>query len=183
MLPDFTPEGMLPPGDHELTIDGLKASMLVFGPGASHPQWDRQWRERLVENLGVLVSQLWQVGVTEIFADGSFTEDKDRPNDIDGYFVCDKSELASGMLASKLNRLDPHQVWTWDLARRTPDHHQKFQLPMWHRYHVELYPHWGYGQSSGIPDEFGNELEFPAAFRRSRSNGIPRGIVKIRRPP
>jgi hypothetical protein len=37
-------------------------------------------------------------------------------------------------------------------------------------------------QGSGIVDELGYELEFPAAFRRSRRDGQPRGIVKIRRP-
>ena len=53
----------------------------------------------------------------------------------------------------------------------------KKQLPMWHQYRVELYPH--YGQLSGIRDKFGNELEFPSAFRLSRRDGKPRGIIKI----
>jgi hypothetical protein len=53
----------------------------------------------------------------------------------------------------------------------------KKQLPMWHQYRVELYPH--YGQLSGIRDTFGNELEFPSAFRLSRRDGRPRGIIKI----
>jgi hypothetical protein len=41
--------------------------------------------------------------VHEVFADGSFVEDKDHPNDIDGYFACDLRELASGELERKLN--------------------------------------------------------------------------------
>jgi hypothetical protein len=48
---------------------------------------------------------------------------------------------------------------------------------MWHQYRVELYPH--YGQPSGIRDRFGNEIEFPSAFRMSRRDGKPGGIVKI----
>ena len=52
----------------------------------------------------------------------------------------------------------------------------KKQLPMWCEYRVELYPH--VGQLSGILDPHGNELEFPAAFRLSRS-GIPKGIIQI----
>ena len=40
---------------------------------------------------------------------------------------------------------------------------------MWHRCRVELYPH--VGQLSGIRDKYGNELEFPSAFRLSRRNG------------
>jgi hypothetical protein len=49
---------------------------------------------------------------------------------------------------------------------------------MWHKYRVELYPHIE-GMSSGICNKFGNELEFPAAFRISRTNDIPKGIVKM----
>jgi hypothetical protein len=57
----------------------------------------------------------------------------------------------------------------------------KAQLPMWHTYRVELYPH--FGQLSGITDKYGNELEFPSAFRISRRDGRARGILKIRRTP
>lgn len=49
---------------------------------------------------------------------------------------------------------------------------------MWHVYRVELYPH--VGQLSGIHDQFGNELEFPSAFRLSRRDGRARGIIKIK---
>jgi hypothetical protein len=50
---------------------------------------------------------------------------------------------------------------------------------MWHQYRVELYPH--FGQLSGIRDKYGNDLEFPSAFRISRRDGRARGIVKIRK--
>lgn len=180
VIPEFTEEGLLPPGDYEVTLDELRESVLVVGPSdrASYPNWDAAWRRRLVDNLEVLVRQLWQVGITDIFIDGSFAEDKDHPNDIDGYFVCDLRRLASGELERELNLLDPYKVWTWDPASRRPYRgYPKKQLPMWHQYRVELYPH--FGQPSGIRDEYGHELEFPAAFRRSRRDGRPRGIVKI----
>jgi hypothetical protein len=45
-----------------------------------------------------MTQQLWQVGIREVFADGSFVEEKDHPNDIDGYFVCSLVDLASGEL-------------------------------------------------------------------------------------
>ena len=135
-----------------------------------------------MENLGVLVRQLWQVGVNEIFVDGSFAEDKEHPNDIDGYFECDLMRLASGDLQRELNLIDPHKVWTWDPASRRPFRgYPKKQLPMWHVYRVEFFPH--VGQLCGIRDRYGNELEFPSAFRKSRRNGSPRGIVKIGAPP
>ncbi|HEV2970517.1 MAG TPA: hypothetical protein VGY55_11045 [Pirellulales bacterium] len=179
-IPGFTDDGLLPPGDYELTLEELASSRLVVGPGdrEKYPNWDSAWRGRLVENLSILVRQLWQVGISEIFIDGSFAEDKDRPNDIDGYFKCELSHLASGELERGLNLLDPHKVWTWDPAsRRAFRSYPKKQLPMWHVYRVELYPH--YGQLCGIRDQYGHELEFPSAFRRSRRDGKPRGILKI----
>ncbi len=182
VIPPFIDDGLLPEGDFEVTIEQLRASALVLGPGPPRecPGWDASWRDRLVENLQTLVQQLWQVGVTQIFADGSFAEDKDHPNDIDGYFECDLHRLASGELQRELNLLDPHKIWTWDPASRRPYRgYPKKQLPMWHQYRIELYPHVR-GGLSGIPDQWGHELEFPAAFRQSRRDGQPRGIIKIK---
>lgn len=52
---------------------------------------------------------------------------------------------------------------------------------MWHKYRIELYPHIpGLGLGSGILDKWGKELEFPSAFRQSRRDGTPRGIIKIK---
>jgi hypothetical protein len=184
VIPSFEADGLLPTGDYEVSFDELRQSILVVGPGgvAMSPTWDSGWRAKLVDNLEVLTRQLWHVGITEVFADGSFAEDKDHPNDIDGYFVCGLDPLRSGQLTRELNLLDPYKVWTWDPASRRPYRgYPKRQLPMWHTYRVELYPHVpGLGIGSGIRDRHGNELEFPSAFRQSRRDGKPRGIVKIR---
>ncbi len=178
ILPDFTNHGLLPSGDYELTLDELRNSLLVQGPGVDYATWDADWRLHLVGNLEILVRQLWEAGISEIFIDGSFAEDKDHPNDIDGYFVCDFDKIISGDLERELNLLDPHKIWTWAPEyRRRYRGYDKKQLPMWHRYRIELYPH--YGQPAGIRDPFGNELEFPSAFRISRRNNQQRGIVKI----
>lgn len=175
-LPAFTTEGLLPPGDYEMTFEQLRASHLVAASDVHG--WDAEWRDYLVRQLEVFVKQLWEVGVNEIFVDGSFVEDKVRPNDIDGYFVCERNRLGSGELQRELNLLDPFKVWTWEPKARRPFRgYPKMQLPMWHTYRVELYPH--FGQLSGIRDLHGNELEFPSAFRLSRRDGRPRGIVKI----
>ena len=182
-IPEFMDDGLLPPGDYEVRLDELRRSVLVVGPAdkSAYPNWDAPWRRKLVDNLEVLIRQLWQIGIADIFIDGSFAEDKDHPNDIDGYFVCDMMRLASGELERELNMLDANKIWTWDPSSRRPyRNYPKRQLPMWHQYRIELYPHFG-GMSSGIRDERGNELEFPSAFRRSRRDGKPRGIVKIRR--
>lgn len=179
-LPPFDDDGLLPGGDYELTLEELRRSRLVTGAGVASVSWDNSWRSRLVDGLEVMSRELWQVGIRDIFVDGSFAEDKDHPNDVDGYFVCEREHLLSGRLERELNLLDPKKCWTWDPESRRPYRgYPKLQLPMWHAYRVELYPHW-VGLSSGIVDEFGNELEFPAAFRRSRRDGRRRGIVKLR---
>ena len=142
-IPEFDENGLLPVGDYEVTLAGLRTSILVQGPRdrIKYPSWDA----------------------------------------IDGYFVCDVVEIASGRLVRALNRLAPQKVWTWDPALRRPyPGYPKKQLPMWHVYRVELYPHFP-GLSSGIRDKFGNELEFPAAFRQCRRDSTPKGIVKLKR--
>lgn len=93
-----------------MTLENLKSSMLVEGPEEGYPDWDFGWRLKLVENLEGMVGQLWEVGIKEIFVDGSFVEDKDHPGDIDGYFECDVVEFATGNIQRRLNELDPHKV-------------------------------------------------------------------------
>ncbi|MCC7389451.1 MAG: hypothetical protein IT431_11850 [Phycisphaerales bacterium] len=179
-LPEFTAGGTLPPGDYPMSLAELKESSLVLGPGPprDHPVWDAAWREQLVENLSVMVKQLWAVGIDEIYIDGSFVEDKDHPNDIDGYFVCAEDRVRTRSLQGSLNRLDPAKCWTWDhTTRRSYRGYPKRQLPMWHSYRVELYPHW-VGLVAGR-DALGNELEFPAWFRQHRATGRPKGIIKV----
>jgi hypothetical protein len=98
---------------------------------------------------------------------------------IDGYFECDKDSLLSGHLERELNLLDPHKVWTWDGTRRRFDPETgKQQLPMWHVYRIEMYPHYAIKQGSGICDKYGHPLTFPSAFRQSR-DFQQKGIIKI----
>jgi hypothetical protein len=177
-IPPFTVAGILPVGTFPVTFSELRQSHLVSSDGYGDG-WDRDWRERLVMNAEILVKQLWQIGVTDVFLDGSFAEAKPHPNDIDGYFECDAKAFVQGLVAQQLNALDPYRVWTWAQATRRPaSGSMKRQLPMWHRYHVELYPHFP-GLLSGIVDPWGNELQFPAAFRQQRGTALRKGIVKI----
>jgi hypothetical protein len=176
-LPSFNDDGLLPIGDYEVDIKELRNSIFVVGPPSSK-SWDSVWRNELVNRLEILVIQLKSLGIKSIYVDGSFVEDKDHPNDIDGYFECDLHLLASGKLERDLNLIEPDKIWTWDpMSRKSYRGYAKKQLPMWHKYRVELYPH--YGQESGIKDEFGNAMTFPAAFRKSRNGDTPKGIIKI----
>lgn len=165
-LPDrFTENGLLLPEDYELTIDELLGSMLVNGPNPLPINWDTAWRRKLVVNLAILANQLWRVGVKNIYINGSFVEEKNHPNDIDGYFECGIREFIN--FVPFLNAMDPNKCWKWD---------EFGKLKMWDVYRIELYPH--YGQPCGIDSITGHELQFPAAFRQSREFE-PKGIVKL----
>jgi hypothetical protein len=112
-IPQFNDFGLLPAGDYLLTPSQLRKSRLVVRGSDAPANWDEAWRLKLVDNLTILTEQLWQVGITDIFVDGSFVEDKDHPNDIDGYFSCELNYFNTGQLQRDLNKLDPHKAWTW----------------------------------------------------------------------
>jgi hypothetical protein len=173
----FDEEGVLPPGDYPMTVDELRKSMLVVGPGETCPGWDAKWRLKLVNNLEILATQLWSIGITGIYVDGSFVEDKDHPKDIDAYFETTLYHFGSGQVSQQLNAIEP--IWAWASSSRRP-HPQsaKRELPMWHKYRVEFWPQY-LGCKSGLKDEFGNDLPIAAAFRRSRRNDRPRGVIKL----
>jgi hypothetical protein len=180
----FNSEDVLDPGTYDMTFSDLKSSLLVRGDGSSS-NWDSAWRGKLVDNLEILTEQLWSVGFKEIFINGSFVENKDRPNDIDGYFDTKILEITSTEMKRyekqifQLNTIAPFKVWNWDPNFRVFDPRTgKAQLPMWIKYRIELYPHME-GMFSGIKDKLGNNMMFPSAFRQSRRNFIPKGIVRI----
>lgn len=181
---NFLSTGVLAPGTYEATIPDLRKSILVQGDGSSST-WDMAWRDALVSSVEILAKELWRVGFSEVFIDGSFVEDKDHPNDIDGYFdtgvaaITPASMTALQLQISALNSLNQYKVWDWNPRNRVFDASTgKKQLPMWVRYRVEFYPHIA-GTHAGIKDQFGNDLQFPAAFRQSRRNFLQKGIVKL----
>ena len=47
LLPMFTPDVILPPGDYPMTLEDPRHSSLVTGAGNPSETWDRAWRERL----------------------------------------------------------------------------------------------------------------------------------------
>jgi hypothetical protein len=138
---------------------------------------------QLLDNAEILTKELWAVGIKNVYLDGSFVEDKDRPNDIDGYFETgltltgpDLHKFAA--VVQLLNLKNKHKIWNWNPnSRVSVAGFAKKQLPMWAHYRVELYPH--LQQSTGIKDAQGNDLMFPSAFRQCRASGIPKGIIKV----
>jgi hypothetical protein len=176
-MPHFNPQGLLA-HDFELTFEQLEASMLVLGP--KRTPWDEDRRHKLVRCARVLVEHLWAVGIDEVYLDGSFVEKKASPNDIDGYFVVNARHFYMEQF-DRLQALD--RCWTWDpVTLRPAADTAKPQLPMWHKYRVELYPHYRELTTSGIKGSAGEDIPFPEAFRRRRGDFMPKGLVRIVRP-
>ena len=67
-----------------MSLSRLAKSSLVRGPRGRRRSrhWDAMWRATLVANFDILAGELVQVGINEIFVNGSFVEAKDHPNDI-----------------------------------------------------------------------------------------------------
>src|SRR5699024_6048682 len=115
----FTKDGVLPRGDFELTINELRQSVLIKGENDLHV-WDEQWRIYLIDQLEILVQELWKVEVDQIFIDGSFVENKCALNGIVRYFECDWMAIATGKVERKLNALKPHKIWSRDNKSNKP---------------------------------------------------------------
>ncbi|PTX53971.1 hypothetical protein C8P63_12427 [Melghirimyces profundicolus] len=183
---NFNEYGLLNPGTYALTLGQLRESILVTGGWQPPEGWDAEWRYDLVDGLEEMVKQLWKVGYDQIFIDGSFVEDKGTPGDIDGYFEAPWMDFLERGRPT-LNEIEP--IWTWNPQFRRPhlDSPTKRQLPMWHRYRVELYPHYTQvpdeykdeANLSGITDLGGKNLPFPQAFRQQRETYLQKGIIKI----
>ena len=112
----FDSDGLLPVGDHAMTMTDLRSSVLVTSSPGCDPSWDAAWRAHLVDQLSVLCVQLREVGITDVYVDGSFATDKLRPGDIDGYFICDFEPF----WRDQFSRLVARDA-AWDLRRRLPE--------------------------------------------------------------
>ncbi|MFJ8626256.1 DUF6932 family protein [Kitasatospora sp. NPDC093550] len=75
-LPSLNPSGLLPPGDHEASWNELDRA---FGTNFK--------RKDLMVNLHHTVKSLVDLGVTEIYIDGSFVTAKERPRDVEVIYV------------------------------------------------------------------------------------------------
>ncbi|SFJ84099.1 DUF6932 family protein [Thermoflavimicrobium dichotomicum] len=176
----FNELGYLEPGDHELTINELKESILVHGDGMNL-LWNEAWRWNLVNNLEILVRPLWQFGIECVYLDGSFVTIKGHPSDIDAWFpyeigTDDKEERFEQLvlLAHELDSLMdyPYPVWNWFRRRRNSD--RKLKPEMWFHFNIELFP----GCMYAYEMKDGKLLKFEEFFTYDR-DGIEKGIIKL----
>lgn len=88
-IPALQENGELPPGEHSATVDNVEA---VFGSSTGR-------RKLLMRGLRDAVANFEFSGVRTLWVNGSFTTDKNEPNDIDGCW-----EYTSNV---DIKRLDP----------------------------------------------------------------------------
>jgi hypothetical protein len=167
--------GGLPPGEHPMTLAELGRSFLVTGGQNPPVGWDMPRRSLQVANLCHLAGHLYQVGIDEIFIDGSFSTTKPSPGDIDAYFITDlllwKSQL------QKLRALDAS--WTYDPADRKPTPDGKRKWPQWFQYQIEFFyvfrpPH----HHSSFMGTTNPPVTIDQFFR-SDAGGNPRGLIRL----
>jgi hypothetical protein len=174
---DFEPSGLLPPGAYVATLAQLRDSLFVKGSASTGSSWDGGWRRHLVDQLELLASDLWSVGIERLFIDGSFCTEKPRPGDIDGYFVTAFPDWPAQHARLRASR----SVWTWSPQDLVCGPDGKPKLPLWHAHRVELFPvfdppfrHYSSrGTQTEVIDKF---------FCHTRS-GESKGIVKIVKEP
>ncbi|MBN1609643.1 MAG: hypothetical protein JW940_23625 [Polyangiaceae bacterium] len=178
---DFEPSGLLRPGIFLATLAELRCSLLVQGTVSTGPGWRKKWRLHLVDQLELLVRDLWHVGIDQIFANGSFCTDKPRPGDIDGYFVT--SWLNWRSQAATLRVLRPE--WTWAPREMRPAADGKPKLPMWHEHRVELFPVFDppFRDQSFLGTRTAEGKVFIDDFFQLTRSHESKGIVQIARDP
>ena len=176
---EFDGRGMLAPGDHPMTLEGLRRSLLVVGP-PGRESWNRAWREWLLDRFEVLAGQLWGVGIEQIYLGGSFASDKDHPGDLDGYFMCERAAYKTRALHRALNDIGPFRRWTWKAEDCRPTRDGRPKLPLWHHHRVELFPYYGQIQT-GFFDLDRTDIDLPTLFRMARATQEPRGVVRVLR--
>jgi hypothetical protein len=147
-------------------------------------------RVKLIDNLEVLVRQLWQVGVSNIYLDGSFCSTKAEPADIDAYYDLPLPEEVLQMedgkekhesvllyilaLSEQLNQFNEIPIWNiWDKIHVDERGYQRTE--MWMHYRCEIYPHcWGMYAA----DVNGRKVKFDEFFRKDKY-GIEKGVIKL----
>ncbi|MGB0452637.1 MAG: DUF6932 family protein [Bacteriovoracaceae bacterium] len=148
-IPRLEANGELPEGIYDATIEEVRKA---FGQSS-----DR--RKLLMGGLERAIDQFQKVNVSAIYLDGSFTTDKNKPNDIDGCWS------SIGVDESKLHLLD-NDFWKFNSAKDAQvgrdNIKKKFGLDFFIAEEIE--------GASGKP--------FPEFFQTNR-DGFKKGIIRI----
>lgn len=76
-IPQFNAYGLLPPGFHPAIVEELKRK-IGFSP---------KRRSLIEDGLELVTKELVEMGVLELYVDGSFVEQDPSPGDLDGYVL------------------------------------------------------------------------------------------------
>lgn len=145
-IPNLMGSGDLPPGIHILTIAEVET---IFGQSN-----DR--RRLLMKGLKEAMQLLKVAHVSKVFVDGSFTTDKEEPNDIDGCWS------SVGVDETKLD----HRFWDFD------------SIEDFERNRMEIKKEFGIDFFIAEVIEDGSGKPFPDFFQTNR-DGEPKGIIQI----
>lgn len=97
MLPDFTPDGLLPPGVHQAEWKEV-ASRFGYNP----------WRTSLLEGLRDALENLKNAGCRTAYVDGSFVTSKELPGDFDACW--EEDDVDGSALDRVLLDLSPRRL-------------------------------------------------------------------------
>lgn len=145
-IPTLTATGELPPGIHMATIGEVESA---FGQSS-----DR--RRLLLKGLKEAMAVFKVANVSKIFVDGSFTTDKEEPNDIDGCWS------AEGVDEQLLDR----RFWDFE----TPQEFESNRKEIKNEFGIDFFIAEIIEGGSGKP--------FPEFFQTNR-DGDPKGIIQI----
>lgn len=175
MVLKFLRNGLLPAGDHEISLAELERSMRA-GPGGGR-SWDTAWRLQLLAEFTQRYRQLAGVGITEVYIDGSYATDKYHPNDMDAYFVVPRKLWRTSAEAA-LKGLDP-EFWRFETVT---DPTGKTGYPMAFLRHIEMFPVYQEHTPAfaDCPDMIDPKINF---FRTDKWSHRPKGIIKIQEVP
>ncbi len=171
----FLKNGLLPAGDHEISLADLEQNIKA-GPGGGQT-WDTKWRLQLLEEFKKRFQQLKSVSITEVYIDGSYATDKYHPNDMDVYFVVPRKVWRESAEPA-LKKIDP-DFWRFETVT---DVSGKTGYPMAFSRHVEMFPVYqehtpAYAECEELIDP---KISF---FRNDKWSHRPKGIIKIKEGP
>ncbi|HTV72713.1 MAG TPA: hypothetical protein VME66_03275 [Candidatus Acidoferrales bacterium] len=98
MIPEFTDDGLLPPGIHQATDWSEIAD--TFGGNTR--------RDALLAGLRLMLEDLRRAGCREVFLDGSFVTDKELPGDFDLTYEYDQIDY--GVIHPALLDVTPPRI-------------------------------------------------------------------------